>query len=309
MSKVANEPENHCPCGLAAGRAGHRGRPLPHARSCLRKIGCRARRGGRGARRRRRREQSRGPALPARRRHGDRLQYRHRAQPDPGPAHPDRVHRRADRQGRRPARPDRSEAVPGAARPDDRQSRSGSGATRQCDRQSRPLYGVREQGLCNASTVRHAEGASRPVAERDQGRRGADRAGRGPARLYKADLADPGSHRRAADRCRQHHPSDGPQWPRGGHAGRTDLTDLHVAASGAAADPDANGQRSADRDCLQPGRQDQAGRGQAAPGQQSDCPDDRHHPAQGNLSKRRASAMAGPAGQRAAACRDFARTG
>ena len=37
-------------------------------------------------------------------------------------------------------------------------------------RQPQPLYGTAEQGLCNAATVRHAEGAGRPAAKRDQGR-------------------------------------------------------------------------------------------------------------------------------------------
>ena len=50
------------------------------------------------------------------------------------------------------------------------------------ERQSGPLHAAGRQGLCNAATGRHAEGASRPAASADQSRRGADRAGRGPAR-------------------------------------------------------------------------------------------------------------------------------
>ena len=60
----------------------------------------------------------------------------------------------------------------------------------------------------------------------------------------------PGSHRRATDRCRQHHPSNGSQRPRGDRAGRADLADLHAAAIGVAADPDADGQGAIDRDRL-----------------------------------------------------------
>ena len=64
--------------------------------------------------------------------------------------------------------------------------------------------------------------------------------------IHEAHLADRRRHRHAAGRYRQHHSPDGPERPRGRHADRADLGDLHATGDRLARNPAADGQGPAD---------------------------------------------------------------
>ena len=98
------------------------------------------------------------------------------------------------------------------------------------------------------------------------------------------------------------HPTDA-EWSGRCHPDRADIADLHASRDRSAEDPAADGQQrqAADGPCLQPGRQDQARRGQAQSHQQRDPADDRRSSDQGRVSQHLPSALAGRTGERATA--------
>ena len=137
-----------------------------------------------------------------------------------------------------------------------------------------------------------------------QERSGADRLRRGPACLHHDYLADRRPHRRADDRCRQHRANDRYHRPGGGDADRADLGAVHPAGGRFRRGQPADGGGTSDGRRVEPGGQQGAGPGNGAADQQSDRPDHRHDPVEGDVPEPGSCALARAVRRRAVAGRD-----